>query len=44
MGEMGDISKIRSGDFGCSIGETRGDTNGLPLLGISIGVEGLRRE
>jgi hypothetical protein len=42
MGEMGDISKMRSGDFGSSNGETRGGTNGLPLLGISIGVEGLR--
>ena len=42
---MGDMSKIRSGDFGWSIGgEVRGDTNGLRLLGISIGIEGLRRE
>lgn len=44
MGEMGDISKMRSGDLGPSIGETRGDINGLPLLGISMGVEGLRQE
>lgn len=33
-----------SGDFGLSTGEMRGDTNGLRLLGISIGVEGLQRE
>ena len=40
VGEMGDISKIMSGDMGSSA-ESRGEELGL---GISIGVDGLPRK
>jgi len=40
VGEMGDISKIMSGD----LGESEGEELGLRRMGISIGVDGLQRK
>jgi hypothetical protein len=43
VGEMGDISKIMSGDVGPSA-ESRGEELGLRRIGISIGIDGLQRK
>lgn len=43
VAEIGDISKMRSGEEGHAVGESTGDGICLCRLGISIGVEGLVR-